>query len=70
MFISKKKFEKELEQARQSVWDIVDQRRFQDYMWHNIYEIKQRLDKLEGKDCACNLAVETPETPTCICRGE
>lgn len=61
MFISKRKFERELEKARESVWETVDQRRFQDDIWHNIYELKERVNKLEGKrdnivvkDCCSN----------------
>ena len=61
MIISKKKFERELDKAKQSVWDTIDQRRFQDDIWRNIYELKERVDRLEGKsgniavkDCCCN----------------
>ena len=67
MFISKRKFERELEKARESVWETVDQRRFQDDIWHNIYELKERVNKLEGK--RDNIAVNSIAVKDC-CSNE
>ena len=49
MFISRRKFEQELEKARNEVLDRVYTDRRIDDIWKKTWEIDRRTSKLEGK---------------------
>ena len=53
MIISKKKLDEMIEQARREQsdkdWNRQQEENEKRDMWHVIYELRERLDKLEGK---------------------
>lgn len=50
MIISRKKFEQELKKVKNEMWERENRERAEQNLWRAIYDLKERVDILEGKN--------------------